>query len=378
LLRAELSMAGGQDLVDNVKFLKSVSRQVDHDSLRSIARLDREGVFAEHGVYPAPAVADLLRCGRGEPRRLVALAASVFPTGLDGQRLEPKLPVTATVLAGWEIDQAHAEVIERELNTGAARRLDPGRWSAAEAQLADWARTYRSDELARMARGLIAQLDQDGPAPDDDESQVNELHLAKSRDGVGGRVRGQLDSATFEVLARAIGALAKPVADENKSLGERQADALGEICEHALDEGRLPVEGGERPHITAVLDYEALREQARGLILDYGGAVSAADVRVLLCDARITPVVLGGQGEPLDVGRSRRCATPAQRKAVAARDRGCAHPGCDRPPSWCQVHHIVSWQHHGETHVQNLVMLCRTHRVSRMRLRGSDVEARIA
>jgi hypothetical protein len=110
-----------------------------------------------------------------------------------------------------------------------------------------------------------------------------------------------------------------------------------------------------------VLDYEALREQARGLILDYGGTVSAADVRVLLCDARITPVVLGGQGEPLDVGRSRRCATPAQRKAVAARDRGCAHPGCDRPPSWCQVHHIVSWQHHGETHVHNLVMLCRTH-----------------
>ena len=110
-----------------------------------------------------------------------------------------------------------------------------------------------------------------------------------------------------------------------------------------------------------MLDYAALREQARGLILDYGGTVSAADVRVLLCDARITPVVLGGQGEPLDVGRSRRCATPAQRKAVAARDRGCAHPGCDRPPSWCQVHHIVSWQHHGETHVHNLVMLCRTH-----------------
>jgi hypothetical protein len=49
------------------------------------------------------------------------------------------------------------------------------------------------------------------------------------------------------------------------------------------------------------------------------------------------------------------------RRAVAARDRGCAHPGCDRPPSWCEVHHIVAWEHGGETKIDNLVMVCRAH-----------------
>ncbi|MPZ67040.1 MAG: HNH endonuclease, partial [Pseudonocardiaceae bacterium] len=49
------------------------------------------------------------------------------------------------------------------------------------------------------------------------------------------------------------------------------------------------------------------------------------------------------------------------RRAVAARDRGCAHPGCGRPPSWCDVHHIHPWEDGGETKLSNCVMLCKLH-----------------
>ncbi|QJY49232.1 HNH endonuclease signature motif containing protein [Pseudonocardia broussonetiae] len=49
------------------------------------------------------------------------------------------------------------------------------------------------------------------------------------------------------------------------------------------------------------------------------------------------------------------------RCAVTARDRGCAHPGCDRPPSWSEVHHIHHWEHGGPTALNNLVMLCKAH-----------------
>src|SRR5262249_32989405 len=161
---------------------------------------------------------------------------------------------------------------------------------------------------------LIELLDQDGPAPEDDEPQINELYLAKSRHGSGGRITGRLDAPTFEVVARAIRAHLVP----GESLGERQAAALREICEHRLDEGRLPAEGGERTHITMVLDYERLQQQARGVILDYGGELSARQLRRMLCDAKIVPVVLGGDSQPLDVGREKRTATLAQRKAVAA------------------------------------------------------------
>jgi len=380
VLRAESGSVGGQELIDQLKFLKTVIRQAEHDALHTIARLDREGEFAERGVRPAPAVADLLRCRESESRRLVAVAASVFPTSLHGEPLEPRLPATAMALGGWEIDQAHAEVIERVLGSDPARRLDPGRWASAEVQLADWARIYRPDQLAGMARDWIEQLDQDGPAPDDADELVNELYLAKSRTGGGGRIKGQLDASTFDVLARAIAASVKPAADENKSLGQRQADALGEICEHALDDGYLPAEGGERPHITTIIPWEWMQDQARGATLEFGGQTSAGELRRLMCEAKITPVVLGGDSQPLDVGREKRCVTLAQRKAVAARDRGCAYPGCDRTPRWCQVHHIKMWAHHGESNIINLVMLCRTHHRMvhesgwRIRMRGGHPE----
>jgi hypothetical protein len=106
---------------------------------------------------------------------------------------------------------------------------------------------------------------------------------------------------------------------------------------------------------------EALKAGLRGANLELGGHIGPGEVRRLSCDAQITPIVLGAQSEPLDVGREKRCATLAQRKAVAVRDGGCAHPGCDRPPSSCEVHHIVHWVHHGETKLDNLVMLCWTH-----------------
>ena len=33
--------------------------------------------------------------------------------------------------------------------------------------------------------------------------------------------------------------------------------------------------------------------------------------------------------------------TPAQRRALAARDLGCAARGCNRPPAMTDVHHLV-------------------------------------
>ena len=301
--------ASDQDLIDKLVFLKSVVRRAEYGVLRTIAQLVSDGVFLERGMRTAPAVADLLRCTRAEARRLVGAAASVVPTSLAGEALEPRLPATATALGGWEIDRAHAEVIDHLLSSDAARRLDQETWSGVEALLADAARQYRPDELAKVGADLIEHLDQDGPPPDDEDQLVNELHLTKSSTG-GGRIKGQLDAATFDALKRAIRASLPPVEPDplgrDRSPGERQAEALGAICEHALDDGYLPTEGGERPHISAIIDFETQRHQARGVQLEFGGMTTAADLRRLMCDAKITPVVLGGDGQPLDVGREKR------------------------------------------------------------------------
>ncbi len=63
----------------------------------------------------------------------------------------------------------------------------------------------------------------------------------------------------------------------------------------------------------------------------------------------------------LDVERITRTIPDGLRRAVAARDLGCAHPGRNRPPSWCEVHHVRAWEDGGETKLSNCVMLCRVH-----------------
>jgi 5-methylcytosine-specific restriction protein A len=90
-------------------------------------------------------------------------------------------------------------------------------------------------------------------------------------------------------------------------------------------------------------------------MFDFGGRGTAADLRALLCDCGVTPVVFDGTSQPLDLGRERRCVSLAQRKAVAARDRGCAHPGCHRAPAWCQVHHIHITSVNGSTAAKQIL-----------------------
>ena len=83
--------------------------------------------------------------------------------------------------------------------------------------------------------------------------------------------------------------------------------------------------------------------------------------RRIACDAGIIPAVLGSVSQPLDVGRQSRLATGPLRRALVLRDRGCAFPGCDRPPRWTDAHHVQHWSDDGPTELSNLVLLCSFH-----------------
>jgi hypothetical protein len=150
------------------------------------------------------------------------------------------------------------------------------------------------------------------------------------------------------------------LADE-RTAAQRRADALVEICQLALNTEELPVNGGDRPQVHVIIDFEALRRQIGAGTLDTGDLLTPTQVRRLACDAQILPAVLGGQGQVLDVGQSRRLFTGPLRRALVLRDRGCAFPGCDRPPRWCDGHHIDSWIDGGPTSLNNAVLLCRHH-----------------
>jgi hypothetical protein len=73
------------------------------------------------------------------------------------------------------------------------------------------------------------------------------------------------------------------------------------------------------------------------------------------------PVLLDDAGIPVKLGRSKRLFPPTQRLAFTVRDKGCVFPGCDRPPSWCEAHHIVGWSRGGGTDLTNGCLLCGYH-----------------
>ena len=113
---------------------------------------------------------------------------------------------------------------------------------------------------------------------------------------------------------------------------------------------RLPVHGGTATSVVVTIDVDALRNAVGTARVSTGGAMTATEVRRLACTVNILPAVLGGAGEVLDLGRSRRLFSSAQRKAMAIRDRRCRAEDCGIPAAWCEAHHAAKpWIQNGRT-----------------------------
>jgi hypothetical protein len=93
---------------------------------------------------------------------------------------------------------------------------------------------------------------------------------------------------------------------------------------------------------------------------DPGGEGSLA-AQLQAAATRLPPTLGGAPTQPLEVGRTSRVVSAAQRAALVVRDGGCAVAGCQRPPAWCEAHHLVHWLHGGPTDLANLALVCRAH-----------------
>jgi hypothetical protein len=130
-----------------------------------------------------------------------------------------------------------------------------------------------------------------------------------------------------------------------------------ELLEHLPTDGHGPVGAT----LLINLDFENLLNGLASAKIDTGVRISAGEARRLACGAGIVPVVLGGDSEPLDLGRERRLHTKAQRRALSIRHDSCASEGCDRPFAWTEMHHPHSWSDGGTTSLENALPLCGFH-----------------
>ena len=146
---------------------------------------------------------------------------------------------------------------------------------------------------------------------------------------------------------------------------QRRGQAFCALLE-AFDPDRLPLHGGTATTVVVTVPYDALAARTGAGILGDGTRISAGEARRLACGAGILPAVLDGTSEVLDLGRTRRLFSAAQRKALAIRQRTCRAAGCQVPSTWCEAHHAGHpWARGGRTDLTAGMLLCswRHHRI---------------
>jgi hypothetical protein len=118
------------------------------------------------------------------------------------------------------------------------------------------------------------------------------------------------------------------------------------------------------PEVSVLIDLVTLRDGLHDhstCETSDGQPIPPDTIRRLGCDADIIPIVLGGDGVPLDQGRACRLATRDQRRALRAMYQTCGHPGCQVRFDACRIHHVQWWEHFGPTDLANLIPLCERH-----------------
>ena len=331
--------------------LQRAAELLEAERLRHLAEIDRRRLYERDGHLSAASwLAASHKVAWGIALEQVRVA-----------RAFEDMPDTRRALDAGDVSMSAVRLL------ATARDANPGAFSRAEAQLVEAARLHSVADLQRVVAYWRERVERERACDDRDALRTRRRLYASVSLGGMVRVDGDLDPETGETLLTALRAVLDTDArsrdqDDDRTPAQRRADALGEICRQWLDHGGRPVVASERPHLTVTVDAGSLEGDAVGVSeLDHTGPVRSDIVRRLACDASVMRMVMNGRSEPLDVGRRTQVVPPAIRRAVIARDRRCRFPGCERPHTWCDAHHVVHWADGGPTALPNLLLLCRRH-----------------
>jgi hypothetical protein len=327
-------------------------------------RLD--GLIAAHLQALDARDVTIAECGR--QIRSWLIEEQHLPDEEAGQRVRvakalPFHPGIGQAMLAGDIGQPQARLISHTLS-----RLTADWREAAEAELLTVARDEPMTTLAALCRALRIRTGAD----EDAEAQAQRMYdsrwatLSKSYEGMW-HLTAMLDPEAGEVLATALQPLlTKTGPEDTRTAAQRRADALVDLAHYNLDHAELPDHNGERPQVMVTIAWSELRDGlAKGQLpqatINGKLAITPQTARRIACDAEIIPAVLGGADEVLDLGRSTRTWTRAQRRAARLRDKGCVFPDCQVGLDRCQLHHDKHWAHGGHTDLANGIHLCYFH-----------------
>jgi hypothetical protein len=188
-----------------------------------------------------------------------------------------------------------------------------------------------------------------------DEAEAVEARKLEIKSGGNGwvSIKGFFDSTGAAAVRKALEPLARKAGkDDKRERARRLADALVQLAT-----------GGKPAQLQVTTSIETLMglAGAPAAEMEFSLPISARTVERMACDCNIVRVLLDADSSVIDVGRSTPKVSPVMKRALRARDGHCRWPGCDRPGSWSDAHHLFHWIKGGHTKLDNLVLLCYHH-----------------
>jgi len=286
------------------------------------------------------------------------------------EALDRRYELLRAGLAGGSVHVDQAHVIARALDDLPAEVSLQTR-AKAEAVLVELAARHTPTELRRLGKRILQALDLDDAEAalarqlEAEEAAAFKKTSLSFRPGGDGttRVTAVLPDAAAHRLKTYLDAFTSPRRGELRGEGT-YPQILGQaFCAllERIDPATLPQHGGRATTVLVTISLDSLRKELGVGEIVGGDTLSATEIRRLACTAGIAPIVLGGKGEILDLGREQRLFSKAQNKAIAFRDKTCRAEGCDMPASMCETHHWHEWSKGGRTDLKDGGTLCSHH-----------------
>lgn len=400
-LESSYLLLSQQEAAATLVMVEQCSHLIDHlQTLASRAAEDHH-LATMDGQEPYGSTAEYLRAtigiSRSEANRRLRLGEDLLPEAAGpGASVEPRMATLAAAASAGAISSRAATVIRDAVHrvaTVATRQ----QVQAMEEHLTRQAVESDEDILRVLARRWESVIDQDGQEPTEKTLRARQgVFLRGKRHELYFMEIGATDEQ-FEHLITVMNTATNPraggtapadarpdgtelsngsadpsgqqptgagnePAPERPTRAQDLLDGLVSACRIALAGDGLPATGGHRPQVMVTINHrDLLSELGHDGHSVFAQQLSARSIRRLACDADILPLVLGGSGQILDVGRAQRLFPPHLRRALVARDRGCAFPDCTMPATWCEAHHIIPWAAGGTTSIDDGVLLCSRH-----------------
>lgn len=321
----------------------------------------------------------------GRLMREAAVDRGTDPTsGAAVEAAEPWLACVAAAVAAGTLSVGAADVIRTGLGQPSVN-VPVAMLAEAAAALCDLAAALDVDRLARRAREVRDDLDEDGIAERERECfEKRSIRIFPMAGGMG-RLVWDLDPESYATVlelnsratspkrgVRFVGGdnqeTAERILNDPRTIGQLASDTFLGLLQAGADADSSQLLGTGAAAIRVLVAKTTLEAGGvggpalgHGRIEATGAPLSAATVQRLSCDGATTEVTLDTFGRPLDVGREQRTFTPKQRIALAVRDGACLFGDCAAEPSMTEAHHVISWSMGGRTDLANGILLCKFH-----------------